>query len=227
MNGQLGSNLVKVRGRSMLGKLQIALLLAGTLALGYAGFVTIRGHLYQKNALRQLEQTERDSGTNSARSGTPSERSPDGRWMQRVVAGSSFARMAIDRLHVNVAVIEGDSDADLRLGAGHIPYTALPGDSGNVGIAAHRDTFFRPLRNIRKGDIISVFTPGETYRYAVDSTQIVTPEHSEVLLPTTEPSLTLVTCYPFYYVGSAPKRFIVRAHQVSAASPSRDQQSGS
>ena len=139
-----------------------------------------------------------------------------------MVAGSAFARLAIDRLHLQVAVVEGDSDADLRLGAGHIPYTALPGNSGNVGIAAHRDSYFRPLRNIHKGDVITLSTPDETYRYQVDSTEIVTPDHSEVLLPTPEPSLTLVTCFPFYYVGSAPERFIVRAHQLTAEQSAAD-----
>jgi sortase A len=218
-------------GGSILGKLQIVLLIAGTIALGYAGFVTVRGYLYQKNALQHFEQTVTVVRGNSTGTGpgpeAPNRHPSYTRPPQRVVAGSSFARMTINRLRVNVAVIEGDSDANLLLGAGHIPYTALPGDRGNVGIAAHRDTFFRPLRNIRKGDVISLFTPNETYRYEVDDTQIVTPEHSEVLLPTPQPSLTLVTCYPFFYVGSAPKRFIVRAHQVTKASSSTDVQNGS
>jgi sortase A len=219
-----------VAGKRFLGKLQIALLIAGTLALGYSGAVTLRGFLYQRHAIEQLEKKDVTQSSRSAgvQPGLTENASPPyGRALQRVVAGSSFARLSIDRLHIDVAVIEGDSDADLRLGAGHVPYTALPGNSGNVGIAAHRDTFFRPLRNIQKGDIIALSTPEDTYEYRVDSTQIVTPDHSEVLGPTPEPSLTLVTCFPFYYVGSAPKRFIVRAHQLKATETNADLHTGS
>jgi len=217
-------------GRSFLTKLQIGLLIAGTLALGYAGFVTLQGFLYQRHAIQRFEKNKRSQGTNATsqpQAGAPGAKSPYGTPLQPVADGSSFARIAVHRLHLDVVVIEGDSDADLRLGAGHIPYTAMPGNSGNVGIAAHRDTFFRPLRNIQKGDIINLSTADDTYQYQVDSTQIVTPEHSEVLLPTPKRSLTLVTCYPFYYVGSAPKRFIVRAHQLVAAQSSAELRPGS
>jgi len=112
-------------------------------------------------------------------------------------------------------VIEGDDAADLKLAPGHIPGTALPGQHGNIGIAAHRDTFFRPLRFIRKGDLIGLTTLTGTYRYRVVSTQIVTPDDVQVLGPTKTDTLTLVTCYPFYYVGSAPKRFILRAEPLT------------
>lgn len=206
-------------GRNFLRKLQIVLVIAGILALGYAGFVAVEGFLYQRHAIKQFERKSVTPGENPATgqlNAPPSGNFPYGRPLQRVADGISFARLSIDRIHVDVVVVEGDSDADLRIGAGHVPYTALPGNSGNVGIAAHRDTFFRPLRNIRKGDVITISKAEDTYRYQVDSTEIVTPDHSEVLQPTREPSLTLVTCYPFYYVGSAPKRFIVRAHQLSS-----------
>jgi sortase A len=91
----------------------------------------------------------------------------------------------------------------------------LPGQHGNVALAAHRDTFFRPLRNIRTGDAIEVETVRGTYQYRVESIQIVTPQDTQVLNATNRPELTLITCYPFYYVGSAPKRFIVRAVQIA------------
>lgn len=221
---------MRALGKGFLGKLQIALLTAGTLALGYSGIVILRSFLYQKHAIEQLEKRNVMHGSNSAGehpSVPTSANPPYGIPLQRVVAGSAFGRLSIDRLHLEVAVIEGDSDADLRLGAGHVPYTALPGNSGNVGIAAHRDTFFRPLRNIQKGDIITLSTTEDTYRYQVDSTEIVTPDHSEVLRPTPQPSLTLVTCFPFFYVGSAPKRFIVRAHQLNMAETTAELQTGS
>jgi len=122
----------------------------------------------------------------------------------------------IPRLGLSVMVVEGTGTTTLRRAAGHIPGTALPGEPGNVGISAHRDTFFRPLRNIRQNDVITVNTVIGEYRYRVVSTRIVAPSEVAVLKPTGIEILTLVTCYPFYYVGSAPDRFIVRAERVKA-----------
>ncbi len=125
-----------------------------------------------------------------------------------------IGRLEIPRLNVSTVVIEGDDNHVLRLGAGHVPGTALPGADGNVGIAAHRDTFFRPLRNIAADDRITLKTAHGEYHYVVDSTQIVRPDDVAVLRATARPELTLVTCYPFYYVGSAPLRFVVHARQT-------------
>ena len=111
-------------------------------------------------------------------------------------------------------VAEGVEPTTLRRAAGHIPGTALPGQPGNVGIAGHRDTLFRPLRNIRRDDLITLITPQGEYRYRVVSTRIVNPRDIAVLAPSRNEVLTLVTCYPFYFVGSAPDRFIVRAERV-------------
>jgi sortase A len=128
---------------------------------------------------------------------------------------SLIGKLKIDRLGISVIVLEGVEDGTLRLAAGHVPDTALPGQFGNVAIAAHRDTFFRPLRNIRTGDKITLETPKGSYEYKVDATWIVNPEHVGVLNPTPYPELTLITCYPFYFVGNAPDRFIVRARQIT------------
>ena len=111
-------------------------------------------------------------------------------------------------------VVEGVDDSDLKRAVGHIPRTALPGDSGNVGIAGHRDTFFRPLRSIECDDMITVRTLHGAYRYRVVSMNVVRPEDIQVLYPTGRASLTLVTCFPFDYIGAAPKRFIVRAERA-------------
>jgi len=111
-------------------------------------------------------------------------------------------------------VVEGVDDSDLKRAVGHIPRTALPGDSGNVGIAGHRDTFFRPLRSIERDDTITVRTLHGAYRYRVVSMNVVRPEDIQVLYPTGRASLTLVTCFPFDYIGAAPKRFIVRAERA-------------
>lgn len=131
--------------------------------------------------------------------------------------GELIGRIEIPRIKISATVREGADDKVLKNAAGHVPYTALPGEVGNVGIAAHRDSFFRNLRHIREGDTIRFVTPSATYEYEVDSLKIVYPTNVEVLDPTNEPVLTLVTCFPFNYVGSAPKRFIVRARQIDTS----------
>lgn len=129
--------------------------------------------------------------------------------------GELIGRIKVPRVGVSAIVMEGVGKRTLRRGAGHIPATSLPSeDGGNVGIAAHRDSFFRGLKDIREDDTIELTTLEGTFRYEVEWTKIVKPEDTSVLAPTGDASLTLVTCYPFYYVGSAPKRFIVRARRI-------------
>jgi sortase A len=108
-------------------------------------------------------------------------------------------------------VLEGVEDEQLQLGAGHVPETAFPGERGNVGIAGHRDTFFRPLREIQEGDVITLRTLEGIFRYRVESTWITEPDDVAVLESGSKSTLTLVTCHPFSYIGPAPDRFIVRA----------------
>ncbi len=122
-----------------------------------------------------------------------------------------IGRVEIPRLGVSVVVRAGSDARTLQLAVGHIGGTALPGESGNVGLAGHRDTFFRRLQDIRPDDEIRVATPHGVFTYRVERTVVVQPEDVWVLDPTDAPSLTLVTCYPFTYLGSAPQRFIVRA----------------
>ena len=127
-----------------------------------------------------------------------------------------MGRIEIPRVGVSAVVLEGSDDTTLRRGVGHIPETSLPG-VGNVGLAAHRDSFFRGLKDIRKNDIIRLQTLEGTFRYRVEWTEIVQPEETQVLRQEGTSELTLVTCYPFYYLGSAPKRFIVRAREVGGS----------
>jgi len=129
--------------------------------------------------------------------------------------GGLIGRISVARLGVSVIVMEGTDESTLQRAAGHICGTALPGQQGNVGIAAHRDTFFRPLRGIRKDDVITITTSRGNYRYRVVSTRIVDPDDVSVLNSDGSDVLTLVTCYPFNFIGSAPNRFIVRAEQIS------------
>ena len=110
----------------------------------------------------------------------------------------------------------------MRRGVAHIAGTADLGQTGNVGLAAHRDTYFRNLREITEGDTIHIATRDREYRYIVDWKRIVWPESVEVLEPTSESMLTLITCYPFHYVGRAPKRFVVRARHLDIAAPAHD-----
>ena len=119
--------------------------------------------------------------------------------------------LRVPRIDLEVPVLEGTDELVLNRGVGHIDGTPRPGEPGNVGIAGHRDGFFRGLKDVTAGDVIEVETLSQRLRYRIQSLTIVSPQSVEVLEPTAEPTLTLVTCYPFYYVGSAPQRFIVRA----------------
>ena len=130
----------------------------------------------------------------------------------------TLAILRIPRLNLEVPVYDGTTDAVLDLAAGRIEDTALPGTPGNVGIAAHRDGYFRVLKDIKEGDALVLDTPVATEQFRVQWIKITTPEDVSVIDPTPAAAVTLVGCYPFYHVGSAPKRFIVRA--VPAESPS-------
>jgi sortase A len=112
-------------------------------------------------------------------------------------------------------VLEGDDTAALLLGVGHLSDTPLPWHGGNTVLAAHRDTFFRPLAHIRKNDVIKFSTADAEFEYVVKELKVVEPTAVEVLEPTTAATLTLITCFPFDYIGAAPQRFIVRAERRS------------
>lgn len=127
---------------------------------------------------------------------------------------SALGRLDIPEAGVSVMVLPGTDDMTLNRAVGHIEGTALPGEDGNVGIAGHRDSFFRGLRHIEAGDDLKLTTLDGIAFYQVAETTIVDPTDVEVLDPTDEPTITLVTCYPFYFVGDAPRRFIVTARQI-------------
>ena len=132
-------------------------------------------------------------------------------------APAALAVMRIPRIGIEVAVLAGTDEWTLNRAVGHIDDTGQLGGEGNAGIAGHRDSYFRGLKDIRTGDHIDLETRGGIDRYRVEQTWIVTPDDLWVLDPTEKPALTLVTCYPFYFVGSAPQRFVVRAVRTSAA----------
>jgi sortase A len=126
-------------------------------------------------------------------------------------AGDVVGRLEIPRLSLSAVVFEGADPDVLERGAGHLPGSALPGDRGNTVLAAHRDTFFRSLRGIEVGDLVKIHRPQRDSAYVVQSARVVEPDEVDVLKPTAEPALTLITCYPFRFIGPAPERFVVRA----------------
>jgi|SRR5579872_1013606 len=168
---------------------------------------------FASDELRGLVNREQRMPKTPALAPIKSESQPSAKTMDTAPRARSgvIGRLEIPNLHLVAMVEEGADAGTLRRAVGHIPGTALPGGKGNVGLAGHRDTFFRALREIQINDDIELQTENDTYRYVVESTQIVGPRDVQVLRPSAAASLTLVTCYPFYYVGSAPKRFIVRA----------------
>lgn len=215
------------RAHPFLTVLQAAFFFFGLAALGYWGYSTLESQAvqaYEEWAFEQ-ELSGREAsvsdyvGSFAGREPKPNEQtdSKTSRPAQPAPNGSWKARIQIPRVNVEAIVRHGVDKLTLRRAVGHIPGTALPGQPGNTGLAAHRDTFFRGLRNIEEGDAIIVETQEGQFRYVVDSTRIVSPNQVDVLDATVEPTLTLVTCYPFNYIGKAPKRFIVHARQITPA----------
>ena len=174
----------------------------GILALGYVAAILLDARLYQAHANRFL-----DSQLQMQQVHTISEVKP------AIKRGDVLGRLEIPRLGLSVAVLQGTSSRMLRLGAGHIEGTVLPGELGNSAIAGHRDTFFRALKDVRSTDEIRLQTAIGLFRYEVDWAKVVGPDDVSVLAPSTESALTLVTCYPFYFLGPAPNRFVVHARR--------------
>jgi len=168
----------------------------GILAMGYAGFVFADSHAYQAIELKKFKQA-----------GLLSE-------PHILAEGDVIGEIQVPRLGLNAIVVQGDSSANLRRAVGHLSKSALPGEWGNVALAGHRDTFFRTLRDIRLGDEIKFKTRERSFEYLVESIEVVAPTDIRVLKSSTGHDLTLLTCFPFHYVGPAPNRFVVRAREV-------------
>jgi len=180
-------------------------LTAGLMALGYSGYAVLDRYWYQKVETSKFETVS-----------APAELRPIE--VVPIADGGVIGEIEVPRLKLKAIVVQGDSENLLRRAVGHLPETALPGEAGNIALAGHRDGLFRPLRDIRPGDLIILSTPDREFQYEVQWTAVVPPNAVRVLQPTSEPALTLVTCFPFYYVGAAPERFVVRARKVSVAS---------
>lgn len=214
-----------VRVQAVLRWTRYPFLIIGFLALGYCGYVLLDAKIYQGYETWRFEQALKSHRTSEGARERVHQPllSRDPLKLKRVEvkslasAGdeiSVLGRMEISSIGLEVMVLEGTGSGTLRHAVGHIRGTALPGEQGNMAIAGHRDTFFRPLRNIRKDDEITLTTLSGAYHYRVESIKVVGPWDTKVLHDSGGSVLTLVTCYPFYFVGPAPKRFIVRARQI-------------
>ena len=176
--------------------IQFLLLASGIALTGYCCIILIDARIYQQSEHPELRRQRANLNANPI-------------WQD-----GSLGRIEIPRLGISALIVEGTSSTALNRAVGHIEGTGWPGVPGNVGLSAHRDTFFRPLRNIKKGDEINLRHPEADFRYQVVSTKVVSPNDVAVLEPDGREILTLVTCYPFYFIGPAPSRFIVRAERV-------------
>jgi sortase A len=210
------------------------LLAIGLLCLGLVSFAVIDARWFAYQQGQRLDRALRARAAGRETPGAASRATPPASETDRlgsfrpggapaappapVPEGSVLGRIEIARVGISSLVLEGVGGETLRRGVGHIPGTAMARAVGNVGLAGHRDTVFRGLKDIRKGDLIDLETLAGSYRYAVDWAQVVDPDDVGVLGAGNRPELTLVTCYPFYYVGSAPERFVVRAHLLGGAS---------
>lgn len=174
----------------------------GFAALAAAGAVLVEASIYQRIQGLVLEGERR-----GPRAAAGSAQAGDSRLVGRI---------EVPRIGLSAIIREGIDRHTLLIAVGHVPGTALPGEDGNVVVSGHRDTFFRPLRRVRVSDPIRIVTPEGVYHYRVSETLVAAPDRTEVLRPTDEPTLTLITCYPFSYIGPAPKRFIVRALQTDS-----------
>jgi sortase A len=189
------------------GAVQGALFAVAVASLGSAGFIALDARVFDA---RQRDEARAWPG------GAPGEPGSlpglaGSRSRRLAAAGESWARLESEGLGLSAPVVEGIEPRALRRAVGHVPGSAFPGETGNVVLAAHRDMHFRPLHGAQAGDLLRLVTPDGTFLYGVDSTEVVGPFEVAVMKPTASPQLTLITCYPFSFVGPAPQRFVVKA----------------
>jgi sortase A len=188
-----------------------ALCAVGIGLLAYWVAVMIDAHAFQRSLALRLERTRPTGSDPTQVDGTGSDAT------RREASSSGLVgRLEIPRLGVSAMVTEGVTEQALGRGIGHVPHTAFPGERGNVGLAAHRDTYFRGLKDVTTGDRVQLLTPDGVFSYEVQWARIVDPDRIDLLDDTEDPALTLVTCYPFNWIGSAPQRFVVRCRAAPA-----------
>jgi len=183
----------------------LILVLAGVVLLTYVGYSYFSMYHEQQRLAREWEEQQRQAQSTSADASAIPVTHDDG-----------LTRVSIPKISLDAIIVEGTSHKQLKLGPGHVKNTPIPGETGNSVLSAHRDTFFRHIYELTKGDDIIVKRLGRTFTYQVVSKKIVEPDDTSVLAPSTEARLTLITCYPIYYIGPAPKRLIVTAKLVDS-----------
>jgi sortase A len=191
--------------RNVLPWIQRLAVAAGLGCLAWVGMVTLQANLHDRQQRRLFEQQRVAPAASVASAPRPSGMEP---------SNGLIGLLEIPRLGFSEIVMHGDDDDTLALAIGHLPDTPLPWQQGNSALAGHRDGRFRPLKDVRIGDRITIATRQGYLHYVLRETKIVTPDDLSVLAPTSARTLTLITCYPFSYVGKAPKRFILKAEAV-------------
>ena len=199
---------------------QRVLFACAVLLLGYCAFAVVDAWVFQRRESADLDRLLRAQRVASEGRPRP-ESATSARGVPAIGTHGLIGRIVIPRLLLSAMVVEGVDKTTLRRVVGHIPGTALPGQPGNVVLAGHRDTLFRPLKDLRIKDEIQFSTLNGDFQYVVESLLIVEPENVGVLATSSKNMLTLVTCYPFFYIGAAPKRFIVRARQMAPQTQAR------
>jgi LPXTG-site transpeptidase (sortase) family protein len=190
------------------GAVQGALFAVAVASLGSAGFIVIDARMFDA---RERDKARAWMGRGSDPDPLPVRADQPSQSRRLAQAGESWGRLEAEHLGLSAAVIEGVEPRALRRAVGHVPGTAFPGEAGNVVLAGHRDMHFRPLHDAKPGDELRLVTPDGIFVYGIDSTDVVGPFDTEVMEPTPVPQLTLITCYPFSFVGPAPQRYVVRA----------------
>ena len=190
----------------------------GLICLAWYGLVAFRAIQYQRSQSAELDRVVERSKVENQLPDSPAVENPTIERPTPSIENTSdhqlIGRLEIPRVHLSVMVVDGDDEATLKIAAGHLPDTPLPWELGNSAVAGHRDSFFRPLSAIKLKDRLRLVTPHGAFNYEVSNVRVVKPNDLSVLAQNGRSSLTLVTCYPFSYVGRAPKRFIVRADHV-------------
>ena len=211
-----------IRGivRFFLGLLQWAALSLGAFFLGMLAVPFLESWQLERQWLEKEAAAELPSPRETTiDTSSGAERALPAKTPSRLLPGAVLGRVQIDRLEIDAIVLEGTDETVLRRAVGHFPGTRLPWQSGTVGLAAHRDSFFRRLEHVAEGDVIRLVTEYGTFVYEVTELKIVDPSEVDVLQDRGSAGLTLVTCYPFSYVGAAPRRSIVMA-SLASGSPS-------
>jgi sortase A len=200
--------------------LQATLIGGGSLLIGAFGLARTDAWLYEAREADRLKATLREG---SGRPG-PSRLERAGRTRRLASPGAAWGRVELPRLGVSALVAEGVDGRTLRRAVGHLPESAFPGEAGDVALAGHRDTFFRELADVREGDLVRLLTPDGDFYYRVAALRIVDADERDALRSSASPTLTLITCHPFTFVGPAPRRLLVEARQVASVPSSSEQQ---